>query len=574
MSDIIIFDRAEGNSVQVNPYSTNGLGRLTLVSKCLVTEELNGAYEMTLDVSVKDEHFCDLVVGRQLLVQVSDGTMQPFRIDQITKPMKGTVSVHAYHKCYDMTRNVLIPSLGYYQPPVTMFNAMKASYVVGDCPFVMESSITALAAFNNTEPVSLKAVLGDGDESFAKIFGGEFEWDVNTIRFSPHRGSSDPVASIRYGKNLTGITASEEGTPYASIVPYATGNDGNVVTGDVQTASGHTVNEGVVPVDVSEYLTDGQKAELTKVIVNAAGAQWLADEEPWRTTKELKVQFVQTSELDRVYLGDNVVVIYEDFGIEETLRIVKTVWDAVLGRYNSVDIGMPERTITKKMAKQEVQTSAGIASAQDMSYNIANGQFEGGSFISGKSAKIEGGSLAIGPKTAPDSGWHFVVDADGNVTMDGGITLNGAITWGQDATGKPPMDSDDIFDIMEDGETYITRDGLFSPSIIAETIAVFSDSGEGKFELHRKDSLDQDEVVGYIGQTNNNGVASIAMFYRGTAAGEISPNDNYIECTIDGVRMSSYENRIEVNGNHALMRYGQHTLEITSSGIYADGRQI
>ena len=73
----------------------------------------------------------------------------------------------------------------------------------------------------------------------------------------------------------------------------------------------------------------------------------------------------ENENLDHVEIGDAVKVIYEDIGVSTSLRVISTEYDAILGRYNSVELGEKE----DKMSSSTVQNGDGVSAlTNDVGY--------------------------------------------------------------------------------------------------------------------------------------------------------------------------------------------------------------
>jgi phage-related protein len=61
----------------------------------------------------------------------------------------------------------------------------------------------------------------------------------------------------------------------------------------------------------------------------------------WETT-----EYEYVAAVERVNLCDYVSVIYEDLGVQATMRVVKTEFDVLLERYNSIELGEVTSTMS------------------------------------------------------------------------------------------------------------------------------------------------------------------------------------------------------------------------------------
>ena len=67
-------------------FETNGLGALSDVSSCVVTEERNGSYELEMQYPVSGRHYSDIALDTIIYAQPADGKdPQPFQIYKISK---------------------------------------------------------------------------------------------------------------------------------------------------------------------------------------------------------------------------------------------------------------------------------------------------------------------------------------------------------------------------------------------------------------------------------------------------------------------------------------------------------
>ena len=91
-------------------FRSNGLGRLSEATKCLVTEERNGQYELEMDYPITGRHYKEIIEERIIAARHDDSDdIQPFRIYKITRPMNGIVTVSARHISYQLSKVAVMP---------------------------------------------------------------------------------------------------------------------------------------------------------------------------------------------------------------------------------------------------------------------------------------------------------------------------------------------------------------------------------------------------------------------------------------------------------------------------------
>ena len=140
-------------------FNTNGIGRLSDALSCKVTEQRKGIYELEMSYQMYGQHYSDIGLRKIIVAKPSaNGTIQPFRIYKITKPINGKVTVYAQHITYDLSKNVCMPQT------VAASNAACNAALQGlkntaveACPFTFTTDVTTVASYNQTTPASIKA---------------------------------------------------------------------------------------------------------------------------------------------------------------------------------------------------------------------------------------------------------------------------------------------------------------------------------------------------------------------------------------------------------------------------------
>lgn len=348
-------------------FNTNGIGAITDCLSCEVMEERNGVYALEMIVPVTTPHFSDIVEGNIVVCQpFLNGTRQAFEIDRITKPIDQKVSVHATHISY---RASYVPIKPFIATGITATLAGFTTNASVVNPFTIVSDFTnETSTYNQHIPKSLRACLGGTEGSLLDTFGGggagEYEWDNFTIHFWQHRGS-DKGVSLRYRKNITAfdqVTTIDD--LITGVVPYWTNEDDSIVFfEDPVYATNHTdyPNERVVPLDLSEQFdTAPSSAELI-----IAAQQYLANTSNTLPETNISLTYVDLGEED-INLCDTVHVIYEPLGITFTAKVIKTVWNVLLERYESIEIGAPKSNIAQTIATAQGDISALVQQGQKL----------------------------------------------------------------------------------------------------------------------------------------------------------------------------------------------------------------
>lgn len=306
-----------------------------------------------------------------IVARASQGSgLQAFRVYRITKPLNGVFKVYANHISYQLS---LIPTMPFEITASShacqdTLNAL-VSNAVETCPFTFTTDVTTVAAYKQTTPASIKSRLGGVQGSVLDQFGGEYEWDNWDVTLHKNRGVTTPSVTLRYGKNITDLNQEENiANTITGIVPFWADNEGNLVTlpervVDSSHASDYPFKR-TVPVDFSDDFEERPTAnELrTKAQIYVAGIGI-----PVVSIKLSFVNLADTEEykdiapLQNVNLCDEINVQFEKYGITTTAKIVKTVFDVLGEKYESLEIGSLRSSLSTTITDQNANTRSEIA---------------------------------------------------------------------------------------------------------------------------------------------------------------------------------------------------------------------
>ena len=91
-------------------FITYGIGILTETTSCIVKEERNGAYELTLKYPINGYLYSEIKKERIIKAKPNDtSNNQAFRIYRITVPINGVITVYAEHISYDLVSIAVTP---------------------------------------------------------------------------------------------------------------------------------------------------------------------------------------------------------------------------------------------------------------------------------------------------------------------------------------------------------------------------------------------------------------------------------------------------------------------------------
>ena len=321
----ILFDKNE------TTFTSNGKGRLFPIS-CVVTEERNGKYEAEIRITEQEKHYSDIELYSLIGLQVSDGSMQLFRIYAIDKTLETAIVLKCAHISYDLS---YIPVA-----PITAtdiddaLTKIKSQSLVPN-PFNFDTDIESEARYEMKHPLSARAYLGGTEGSILDKYHGEYSFNNYNVFLHSARGSNNGV-QIRYGKNLVKLENKDtcEDT-IDGLVPYWTDGTFYVMGGILRAKQGNKI----ITEDVTESITLPDGVERPTVAqVETAGLHHLA-QKVTDIEKSLKISWYEDKTISDVQLCDTVNVIYEPYSINVEMKVTRTKWDVLEEHYDEIELG-------------------------------------------------------------------------------------------------------------------------------------------------------------------------------------------------------------------------------------------
>lgn len=350
-------------------FASDGLGRLYDCISCTVTEERNGVYEATFEYPMTGKNFDKIYPGRIIGCKhdYSDD-VQPFDIFSYSRPIDGVVTFHAVHISYRQSGITVTGSnINSLSNAFTLFESGEPSN-----PFIYETDKTSTGYFAAADgvPHSVRQMLGGMAGSLLDSYGGEFEFDKFNVTLWEQRGKVQPL-TIRYGVNL--LDYQEEGdysATFNSVIPYWTGDDGNgsqVVVKGNRVDSGESLYNGrvdCIPLD----LTDKFETMPTTTQLETEALSYLTANQANLPSRSITVDFVNLQDsseykdiapLLNCSLCDSVRLVFPRYNVEGQFKIVKIVYNVLLERYDSVELGNLSTSLASALGIQSIGTFSG-----------------------------------------------------------------------------------------------------------------------------------------------------------------------------------------------------------------------
>lgn len=356
-----------------------GLGSLPDAISCKVTEDLcgtdwrGGEYTLEMEYPITGVNYDLIAEERIICVKPSENaaSWQPFRIYAITRPIGGVVVVKADHVSRQLTK-IVCPEFSLTGEISLAFEHIDNFDMPVNSFTIQKSGNDYISTYGTNVPRTVYDLLcGASDSLLDQYIPTDpecYTFDKWSVTLGA-RGQDNGV-TISYGKNLTDVEkASDMTDTITGYMPYWK-NDQDVICrlsslgthDDIMYSDNHAsyINDMVAPIDVTSVYND-HKTDTASALYTAIQYYVYQQLEPASVLPAtISVKFVSLSMTDEykelmkartVNLGDFVTVKYAALGINEKQRVIKTVYDVLAERYDSIDIGTKQINLAGVIAK-------------------------------------------------------------------------------------------------------------------------------------------------------------------------------------------------------------------------------
>ena len=361
-------------------FNTNGIGRLN-PSRCVVTEERNGQFELQMDLSVDDRHFLDVEEGA-IVYSIHDDTksMQPFDIYKISRPINGKVTVNARHVTYRLA-NIVVSPFSALSCPAALNGLL--SHASSSHNFTVWTDKETEGHFILEKPEPLRPRLGGMTGSILDVYGGaDYEWDHFQVKLHAHRGVDSGI-TLKYGKDITALTKVTDSTNFWNgIYPFWFGasEEGEDVLVELPekimytNARSYMLRDVIAAIDMSQDFQD----QPTIAQIRNAARKYIADNGKTGVSSSINVSFVglkgasgeALAELQHVNLCDTVNIYYPKMGINETAPVTKTVYNVLKERYDSLGLGETRSNLSTQMRASAAAQTRDMVTTKDLKRSV------------------------------------------------------------------------------------------------------------------------------------------------------------------------------------------------------------
>ena len=329
--------------------SDYGLGALSDCISCTITEERNGAYELTMIYSADGIHAEDIEPNRFIKAKpnYTDGP-QLFRIYKVGKTINGQFTVSAQHISYDLSGKLIMDgSAGSCVAACALLDNKAGN-------FTISTDKSTVATFSVSEPSSVRSWFGGKQGSLLDVYGGEWKYNNYAAELLNARGM-DRGVTIRYGKNLTQLSQElDMSNLVTGIVPYFIDTNGNKTVGTLVPTGLVLDVPREVAIDFSQDVNPESSTPIATQLANLA-TRYKNNNKLTSLMDSITLDFVQLESLtERVDLCDTVHIYFEALGISASAKCISTTWDVLADRYTSTTFGDSKTNIADTIAKATV----------------------------------------------------------------------------------------------------------------------------------------------------------------------------------------------------------------------------
>ena len=354
-------------SLDKSSYNTNGYGFIKDCTECIVTEELNGSYSLSMKISPTDPLIDS--IGTSMIMKAkanNEDAPQLFEINKIIATPQSGLEIQAQHIKFLCCQNY-ISSIGNtvdYKETGTPQEIMNIIFndLMFENHFQFYSDIETSKEFNLSESASKKLgdIFGGKENSLISEFGGEFHYDNFKIEFLKNRGT-DSGHKIMFGHNMSDYNQTiTNDAAYSHLMGYAkiTRSDVNggyaTLVGSPVLSNADRVYPKVKLIDFSSKIREyfggdfkvnwatGKNYQDAIDRINYFTNEYMTSNVNYRTVEEVNITITYEHLLDKlqnIKLGDTVKVCFGKNRPSITEKISKVVYDSLAERYKLIEVG-------------------------------------------------------------------------------------------------------------------------------------------------------------------------------------------------------------------------------------------
>ena len=388
----ILYDKYESS------FLSNGLGQLGECLSCIVTEQVNGTYEVEFTYPMTGAYYEQLINFGGVLACTHDhnGDIQLFDIYKYSAPIDGIVTFNGSHVSYRLRdywrKGEYSVSLSgifadWNQPNYNSLIKPIGTFHFAQDGVDLRGEMLWYPIYNVREAMlstswnGMTDDLGNELRSVLQAYPGEWRYDNFNVYYSNKRGQ-DRGVQIRYGKNMSSILRERDtGGIVSAIIPMW--NDGHNYPDFESYHYYDTVYSPKMEVDASPWYANGEQVysdgifyfnppiihavmlDITDQFENEPTAKeardyalsYMSKSSTWRADDNITVDFLDlygTPEYEGIeglsscVCGDYVKVFYPQLGIvSKSVEIMSLSYDVLAERVIEMQLNTIKTTLAQ-----------------------------------------------------------------------------------------------------------------------------------------------------------------------------------------------------------------------------------
>ncbi|MGL9946478.1 phage minor structural protein [Enterococcus sp. DIV1375a] len=408
-------------------FSTNGLGRLVDATRCEITEEANGKYELEMDYPAISRFSDYFENGYQIKAKPND--LEEYHIFEIKQTFKDTftnsIVIYAQSRTYKLgNRQVRLVT-------VDNRNGAEAMKLIEQnmdepCDIKLYSDINTASSTTFEARNVLNCIAGE-QGSLLQYWGGEIKREPFKLSLLRRRGR-DNVGTVRYGKDLKGLTIKFDWQSIVTkVLPFAELQ--SRADGTSQRIYGNAVKSEYIskyPDVYAQYIqfTEDQGvkdlASLNKVASKYFTTLYPGSDKP-KVSIELEIEKLTDSEEAKEFakmrnynLFDTFTVYHKLYDIDIQTKVTGIVYDALAEKTIKITAGDIQVAFYKQQSQDFQEAIKTLTKKEYMSDFV--------DYITDLINGVEGGSIRQYPKNRPNT--HYYLDTESTDTAKDVIAIN------------------------------------------------------------------------------------------------------------------------------------------------------
>lgn len=408
-------------------FTTNGLGRLIDATRCEITEEANGKYELEMDYPAISRFSDYFENGYQIKAKPND--LEEYHIFEIKQTFKDTftnsIVIYAQSRTYKLgNRQVRLAT-------VDNRNGAEAMRLIEQnmdepCDIKLYSDINTASSTVFEARNVLNCIAGE-QGSLLQYWGGEIKREPFKLSLLRRRGR-DNVGTVRYGKDLKGLTIKFDWQSIVTkVLPFAELQSG--ADGTSQRIYGEAVKSEYInkyPDVYAQYVqfTEDQGVKDLSSLNKVAGKYFTTlypgSDKP-KVSIELEIEKLTDSEEAKEFakmrnynLFDTFTVYHKFYDIDIQTKVTGIVYDALAEKTIKITAGDIQVAFYKQQS-QDFQEAIKTLTKKDYMSNFID-------YITDLINGVKGGSILQYPKNRPHT--LYFMDTDSTDTAKNVIAIN------------------------------------------------------------------------------------------------------------------------------------------------------